>query len=142
MRYLIITLMSLFLLACKTDEDKIPGWYTFNKKMGDITLSGDITYYKNKELKINAKVETSVLPGIAVNTTLILKGSWSYENGYLKDYLTSIKSNPQLIGDMLLKDYKEKYKDDKGSKVLEVNKKQLRLQGADGDLITYTRKQK
>ncbi len=142
MRYFFITIITLFLLACKSDEDKIPGWYSYKKKVNDMTISGDITYYKNRELKIIAKIETSVIPGIAVNTTFTCKGSWSYENGYLKEHIKSIVSNPQFIGDAILKAYKEDSKNDKGNKILEINKKQMRFQSSDGELTTYIRKQK
>jgi hypothetical protein len=142
MKKLIVLSICLLLLACKSDEDKIPGWYTYAQKMKDFTLSGDITYYKNKQLKIVAKVETSIMPGLNINTTITFKGSWSYENGYLKEYCTSVETNPQFIGDALLKELKEKSKSDKGYKVLEVNKEQMRLQSSDGELLVYKRKKK
>jgi hypothetical protein len=139
MKYFSILIISLLLLSCKTDEDRIPGWYSFSKNMKDFTISGKATYYKNKALKINAKIETSVLPGIAVNTSLVFKGTWAYENGYLKEYFTTVESEPKFIGEAMMKYIKENQANDKGSKVIEVNKEGLKIQTSTGELITYQR---
>jgi hypothetical protein len=139
MKYFSILIISLLIISCKTDEDRIPGWYAFSKNMKDFTISGKATYYKNKALKINAKIETSVLPGIAVNTSLVFKGTWAYENGYLKEYFTTVESEPKFIGEAMMKYIKENQGNDKGSKVIEVNKEGLKIQTSTGELITYQR---
>ena len=84
MRNVLITICaSLLLLSCKNDNSlskKIPGWYSFEQKIDNVTISGKLTYYKNGALKQTAIIKGNVDQNLVIgNLTLSATGTWKVE---------------------------------------------------------------
>lgn len=132
----------LLLASCKTDSNlrkKIPGWYSYAETLENGALKGNITYYKNGEMKVDATFSDNVtVPTDGITITII--GTWSVEDGYLKEKVNELTSKPKFIADPILKALKkEEEKNSKGSEIIHVNKEELQLKTAEGELITYLR---
>ena len=147
MKNLILALSCLLLItACDSDKSlskKVPGWYTVEKKMDNgVSLSGKLTYYKNGDLKIVAIISGEVAKGYSVKYETTAKGTWSVENGYLKEDITEFITNPQILGDQLLELYKKEYENSKGDKILNVDKDELKIKNSKGEIYNYKRIEK
>ena len=96
MKNLLITICASFLfLSCKNDKSlskKIPGWYSFEQKIDNVTISGKLTYYKNGALKQTAIINGNLDQNKEIGgITLTAIGTWKVEKGYLKEEIVEIK---------------------------------------------------
>jgi hypothetical protein len=144
MRNLLITICASFLLlSCKNDKTlskKIPGWYSFEQKIDNLTISGKLTYYKNGALKQTAIIKGNVDQNLVIgNLTLSATGTWKVEKGYLKEDIVEIKTTPQSFGDALLAKYKKEAQSSLGDKIINANNKELKIQNSKGETIIYKR---
>lgn len=146
MKY-IFTIMCFMLLfsGCNSDSQlskKVPGWYSYEQVVEKGTVIGKLTYYKNGALKLVANVKGEVAKNLNVGISLTLTGTWKVEKGYLKEEIVECKSTPQFIGDALLSEYKKTSQTSPGDKIIDVNKKELRVKKPNGEIVTYKRLQK
>jgi len=146
MKNLLITIcVSFLLLSCKNDKSlskKIPGWYSFEQKIDNVTISGKLTYYKNGALKQTAIIKGNVDQNLGKSEiTLSSTGTWKVENGYLKADIVEIKTITQSISDALLAKYKKEAQSSLGDKIIDVNIKELKVKTSKGDTIIYKRLQ-
>jgi hypothetical protein len=144
MNKVIIALFLVLLLAsCKTDSNlrkKIPGWYSYTETLENSALKGNITYYKNGEMKIVATYsgDLTILKVDEINITII--GTWRVEDGFLKEKVSQVTSKPKFIADPILKLLKKEEEENReGSEIIHVNKEELQLKTARGELTTYKR---
>lgn len=147
MKNIFIILSSLLLFtACNRDTSlrkKVPGWYTLQKKLdNDISLSGQLTYYKNGQLTIRANVNRDLVKDFNLNFETTAKGTWKVENGYLKEEITQFITTPQILGDQLLVQYKKEFDNNIGYKILKVDKQELQVKNNKGVIYTFKRIEK
>jgi hypothetical protein len=143
-KYLFIILTTASLLSCNSDaayQKKIPGWYTVEQQLEAGKLSGEMTYYKNGALKLAATFNAASVNSISLGITIVMKGTWKVENGFLKENLTEVIAMPQALGDALFAELKKEEIKSKGDEIIEVNKDHLKVKNSKGEITIYKRKQ-
>ena len=143
-KYLLIILTAACLLSCNSDaayQKKIPGWYTVEQQLETGKLSGEMTYYKNAALKLAATFNSASVNSISLGITIVMKGTWKVENGFLKENLIEVIATPKELGDALFAELKKEENKSKGDEIIEVNKDHLKVKNSKGGITIYKRKQ-
>jgi len=99
-KYIFILITFIALTSCNGDssyQKKIPGWYTMEQQLEAGKLSGEMTYYKNGKLKLAATFNAASVNSISLGITIVMKGTWEVENGFLKENKSMVEKNLQYL---------------------------------------------